>query len=230
MKKPAPHFRPALFQFLRELAVNNDRTWFAENKARYEADVKGPLLSFIADFGPHLKKISRHYVADPRPVGGSLFRIHRDTRFSKDKTPYKTHASAQFRHEAGKDVHAPGYYLHLEPGSVFFGCGLWHPEPEPLQQIRTRIAEDPKAWKKAIGAKAFNPHYQLQGESLKRPPKGFDPDHPELEAIKRKDFIGVTPFKERDALSSDFLMQVVERAKAGTPLMRFLSESIELPF
>lgn len=231
MSRNAPTLiRPALFQFLRELAVNNNRTWFQENKERYEHEVKGPLLEFVAAFGPHLKKISRHYVADPRPSGGSLFRIHRDTRFSKDKTPYKTHAALQFRHESGKDVHAPGYYLHLEPGSVFFGCGLWHPEPEVLQKIRQHIADDPKAWLKVKNHKTFTAHYQLEGDALTRPPKGFDPEHPAIEDLKRKDFIGVVTLRERDALSPKFLDQVATCAKAGTPLMRFLSDATGHPF
>src|SRR5438046_6848292 len=117
MGKPA-HFDKATFTFLRELKTHNDRDWFAANKARYLATVQGPALRFIADFAPRLAKITQRLVADPRPVGGSLMRIYRDTRFSKDKAPLKTNVGIQFRHEAGKDVHAPGIYLHLEPGSV----------------------------------------------------------------------------------------------------------------
>src|SRR5688572_21278461 len=126
------YFTPRLFQFLRELKANNDRSWFQANKGHYESDVKQPLLEFIADFGPPLREISEHFDADPGPVGGSLFRIYRDTRFSRDKTPYKTHAAAHFRHERGKDVHAPGFYLHLEPDNVFAACGIWHPDSDTL--------------------------------------------------------------------------------------------------
>ena len=111
-------FRPELFAFLRDLKANNDRVWFARNKERYENDVRGPALDFVADFAPHLEKISPHFVADPRPSGGSLFRIHRDTRFSKDKSPYKPYVGMRFSHEAAKDAHAPGFYLHLAPGQV----------------------------------------------------------------------------------------------------------------
>src|SRR5262245_16529190 len=113
------YFKPALFKFLKDLAKNNNRPWFEENKARFERDVRDPLLSFIGDFASPLAKISKHYLADPRPSGGSMFRIYRDTRFAKDKSPYKTHVAAHFRHSAGKDVHAPGFYVHLEPGQVF---------------------------------------------------------------------------------------------------------------
>ena len=105
------HFTPALFEFLAELSMNNDREWFQANKARYERDVRNPLLDFVADFGERLRTISPHMVADPRASGGSMFRIYRDVRFSKDKSPYKTNAGAHFRHEVGREVHGPGFYL-----------------------------------------------------------------------------------------------------------------------
>jgi uncharacterized protein (TIGR02453 family) len=101
---------PRLFRFFSELARHNDRAWFEDNKARYVEEVRDPLLRFVEKFGPRLARISLHMTADPRPVGGSLFRIHRDTRFARDKSPYKTHAGLSFRHAAGRDVHA-----HLLP-------------------------------------------------------------------------------------------------------------------
>jgi len=117
------YFTPALFTFLSELRLHNDRDWFERNRERYLGDVRDPMLRFIADFAPVLKRIAPRLVADPRPTGGSLFRLHRDTRFSSDKTPYKTNVAAHFRHEAGRDVHGPAYYLSLEwrgplPGSA----------------------------------------------------------------------------------------------------------------
>ena len=107
------HITPALFDFFRELKANNNREWFQANKERYERQVREPLLQFVEDFGVRLAEISPHYVADARRSSGSLFRINRDVRFSADKSPYKTAAGIQFRHESGKDVHAPGFYLHL---------------------------------------------------------------------------------------------------------------------
>ena len=107
----------------------------------YRAEVRDPMLDFIAAFGEPLAAISPHFRADPRPNGGSLFRIYRDTRFSKDKTPYKTNVGAHFRHTAGKDAHAPGFYLHLEPGACFAGCGVWHPDGPTLAGIRDTIVE-----------------------------------------------------------------------------------------
>src|SRR5919108_6356028 len=139
-------FGPELFSFLRDLKEHNDRDWFNANKDRYENDLLEPALAFIEDFGLRLPAISPYLVADARRQGGSLFRIYRDTRFSKDKSPYKTHAGIYFRHELAKSAHAPGFYLHLEPGQVFLGAGIWRPDTEPLAQIRTAIAEDPDRW------------------------------------------------------------------------------------
>jgi uncharacterized protein (TIGR02453 family) len=224
------YFTPDLFQFLAELGLNNDKGWFEANRARYDAHVKAPLLRFITDFGPKLAKISPHFVADPRPNGGSMFRIYRDTRFSKDKTPYKTHASAQFRHAAGKDVHAPGFYLHLEPGSVFVGCGMWHPDAEPLRKIREAIAEDPKAWTKLHGKKAFKETLTVGGESLTRPPKGFDPEHPLIAELKRKDFIVMAKLTDTQAFAPGFVDDVAGVCKAASEYMKFLTQAVGLPY
>ena len=175
-----PHFTRRTFSFLKDLAANNDREWFKANKARYEKDVRDPALRFVVDFGPHLKKISPHFKADPRANGGSLFRIYRDTRFAKDKSPFKTHTGIQFRHDRGKDAHAPGFYLHIEPGGCFLGMGIWHPDGKTLRGIREGLVEDPKGWKKAVGGKRFRETFRLAGDSLVRPPKGFDPEHPDV--------------------------------------------------
>ena len=223
-------FRPALFAFLRDLKRNNDRDWFQANKARYETDVKAPLLAFIDEFAIPLGKISMSFVADPRPVGGSMFRIYRDTRFSKDKSPYKTHAAVQFRHRRGKDVHAPGFYLHLEPGQVFAGMGMWHPDGPSLAKIRQAIVDEPKAWKRCISGKAFREKLVLGGDSLKRPPRGFDPDHPLIEDLKRKDFICSLEFTEKQACAAGFTGELARSFRAGAPFMRFLTEAVGLEF
>ena len=227
---PAHPFRPALFRFLKELAENNDRDWFQDNKGRYEEVARGPAMEFIAAVAPGLARVSKHIRADPRPVGGSLFRIHRDVRFSKDKSPYKTHVGIHFRHEAAKDVHAPGYYLHLEPGGIFFGCGIWHPDAKTAHRIRQAIVDDPAAWRRAIRAKRFAARLTLGGEALKRPPRDFPPDHPLVEDLKRKDFIADAFLKQRDVTRPDFHGDFVELCKDGQPLMRFLCKALELPF
>ncbi|MCJ7717496.1 MAG: DUF2461 domain-containing protein [Anaerolineales bacterium] len=220
--------KPELFKFLRELKINNNRDWFQANKSRYEKDVKNPLLQFIADFADRVPEISPHIAAIPRASGGSMFRIYRDIRFSKDKTPYKTAAALHFRHERGKDVHAPGYYLHLEPGSVFMGAGIWKPDGETVTKIRTRIDTKPGEWREAIENQDFISTFSLEGDSLIRPPRGFDPDHPLIEDLKRKDYIGSRELSEESILRDDFIDYYVELCKKSAPLMRFISQSIGL--
>jgi uncharacterized protein (TIGR02453 family) len=224
MTKKQVGLSPKLFQFFVELAQNNERSWFQENKPRYERDVRDPLLAFITAIGPELKKVSKHLVADPRPVGGSLFRLNRDVRFAKDKSPYKTHAGVHFRHAAGKDVHAPGIYVHFQPREVFVATGMWHPEPGVLLQIRTAIAEDWKRWQKATA------RLSLSGEVLSRPPKGFDKAHPAIDALKRKDFITHMPLSEKIACSTDLVDRVIEAAVTSKPMMAFLAKAIAMPF
>jgi len=223
-----PPFDAALLKFLKQLAQNNNRDWFTAHKQEYERLVREPLLRFIRDFEPKLRSINPHLVADDRKSGGSLFRIHRDTRFSRDKSPYKPWAAMQFRHEAGKDVHAPGLYLHIQPGQVFAGCGIWHPDGEALAAIRGAIAEQPASWKKAIGARAFRETFTLAGDALKRPPRGYDPEHPFIDDLRRKDFIGVTNFTEKELLTEGFMNELARRMRASRPLMGFLAGALGL--
>ena len=224
------HFGPELFEFLLELRANNDRDWFAENKGRYERHVKEPLLAFIEDFEPYLHSISEHFVADARANGGSMFRIYRDVRFSKDKSPYKTQAAIQFRHEAGRSVHAPGFYLHLEPDVVFAGVGLWRPDSAALARIRERIVDDPAAWEAAAGDPGFVEEFDLEGESLKRPPKGFDPEHPLIEDLKRKDHVGTCMFDEDEATAPGFIDVFADACRTSSPYMEFLTAAVGLPY
>lgn len=217
-------------KFLRSLKRNNDRDWFNKNKSRYEDSIVAPSLQFIDDIGKKLPTISPHFLAVPKKSGGSMMRIYRDTRFAKDKSPYKTNIGIHFRHEVGKDVHAPGFYMHVEPGNVFVGVGIWHPEPKVAKLIREAIAADPAAWKKATRSKSFSSTLELAGESLKRPPRGFDPDHPFIADMQRKDFMALAELDD-DAIESMTLvkdtMAVFKKAK---PLMRFLCDAVELPF
>lgn len=226
----APSFSPELFAFLRELREHNDRDWFRVNKARYEEAVLEPALQFVADFAPRLARISRHMVADPRPVGGSVFRIYRDTRFSRDKSPYKTHAGISFRHEEARSAHSPVFYLHLEPGNVFAGTGVWRPDSETLTAIRAGIAADPQGWRRVTRGKGFAAHFELRGESLKRAPAGFDPDHPLIEDLKRKDFVAVAALDERAATSAGFLDEFTATSQASAAYLRFLCRTLGLPF
>ena len=225
-----PKLEASFFEFLEQLAANNRRTWFAVNKIRYEELVLGPALDFIRAFQPKLKRISPFFVASDRRMGGSLMRIYRDTRFARDAAPYKTNVGIQFRHEQGRDIHAPGYYVHIAPGECFLALGLWRPEPEALAMIRQAIVDSPEKWKRARDDRKFRTRFKLDGGSLKRPPRGFSADHPFIEDLKRTDFIAVEELEERDVLAKKFIDHVAESFAAGKPLMRFLCAALKVGF
>jgi uncharacterized protein (TIGR02453 family) len=221
-----PWFTPALFTFLEELKENNEREWFLENRSRYEADARDPLLAFIQAFAEPLEGVSRHMLADPRPNGGSMFRIFRDARFSRDKSPYKTNIGAQFRHAlSSKDVHGPMIYLHLDPGGCFTGAGLWRPDPDTIKRVRERIATKPKEWQ-AVRAKGLD----VQGERLVRVPQGYDPAHPLAEDLKLKDFYVMEALTRRQVCAGTFMETFTEACRSAAPLMKFLGKALDMPY
>ncbi len=224
------YFTPKMYAFLRDLAANNDREWFKANQHIYEEVIRDPALDFINEVGDRLPKIAPHFVADSRTVGGSLFRIQRDTRFSKDKTPYKPNTGMQFRHAAGKDVHAPGFYVHIQPGENYMGIGLWRPETKVAYRIREHIDQHPAEWKKASRNKRFTDVFTVTGDSLTRPPKGYDEDHPLIEDLKRKDFIASVKLTQAQITSSEFLDLFLDNVKRSKPYMGFLCEAVGVPF
>jgi uncharacterized protein (TIGR02453 family) len=224
------YFTPKLFGFLKDLVKNNNRDWFKAHQADYERYVREPALEFINDFAKPLSKISEHFVADSRTVGGSLFRIQRDTRFAKDKTPYKPNTGMQFRHTMAKDAHAPGFYLHIQPGECFMGVGLWRPETKVAYKIREHIAEESTRWKRATRAKKFTDLFEIGGDSLVRPPKGFEADHPLIEDLKRKDFIASTRLTQKAITSDHFMEDFTANCRTGGPFMKFLCEGVGVPY
>jgi uncharacterized protein (TIGR02453 family) len=226
-EREAASFGPELFAFLADLRAHNDREWFNANKQRYEEHVLEPALAFIEDVGYRLQGVSPHFRADPRRSGGSLFRIHRDTRFSKDKTPYKTNTGMYFRHEAGRDAHAPGYYLHLAPGEVFGGGGIWHPDTKALAKIREAIVRDGAGWRTAT---TLENGLELGGDSLKRVPSGFDKEHPHAEDLKRKDYFASVRLSEDAPTAPGFLDHYTRVCESTAPLMRFLCGALSLPY
>ena len=223
-------FKPAIFQFLEELADNNNRPWFGENKGRYEREVLEPCQAFIRAFRPRLKKISTFFVANDRRIGGSLMRVYRDTRFGKDKTPYKTNVGIQFRHQLGRDVHAPGFYVHMAPDECFLALGAWRPDRASLDRIRQAIVDEDGRWRRATRGKKFRQHFALDGDRLKRPPRGFPADHPLVEDLKWTDFVGLGKLAEQDVLDKAFPDRVATSFAAGRPFMRFLCEALNVPF
>ena len=223
-------FYPSTLRFLEELAANNNRDWFGENKSRYEEEVLDVALRFIQSMQEPLADIAPHFVAMPTRVGGSLMRVYRDTRFSRIKTPYKTNIGVQFRHEQAKDVHAPGYYLHIEPEQAFIGVGMWRPDSAPLRGIRERIAARPAEWQRALREPKFHRHFKLGGESLTRPPRGFSKDHECLEDIKRKSFIAVRDLDPGTCLKPQFQRTVENSFRMAEPFMRFLCSAVGVRF
>jgi uncharacterized protein (DUF2461 family) len=204
---PARHFTPAVFAFLRDLRANNDRDWFNANRDRYLADLRDPCLRFITDFGAPLMTISPHFRADPRPSGGSLF-----------------------RHEHGRDAHTPGFYLHLEPGGCFMGVGLWHPDTETLRRVRDRLVGDPSGWRDAVGDREFRRIFAVSGESLKRVPRGYDPDHPLAEVLKLKDITAFAALTQKQVTAPGFLDEFTELCRTGGALVRWICGALDQPY
>lgn len=224
------YFTAASFRFLRALDRNNSREWFHAHKDDYERHVREPFLQLIGDLQAPLAKISAHYRADPRKNGGSLFRIFRDTRFSHNKLPYKPWQGARFFHTRRHEIPAPSFYLHLQPGDCFAGGGMWHPEPDALKHIRGFLADNPAAWKRATRGKAFAEHLQLAGESLVRPPRGYDPLHELIDDLKRKDFVASAGFSDELACSAELLPWIVSTFRHVAPLVDYLCAAQELEF
>lgn len=224
------YFTDASFGFLRALERDNTRAWFNDHRGEYEAHLRDPFLRLIADLQPDLAKISPHYRADPRSVGGSLFRIHRDTRFSNDKTPYKTWSGARFFHERSKQVPAPSFYLHIQPGACFAGAGLWHPEPETQRRIRGFLADNPAGWKAATRSPAFRRRFELTGATLVRPPRGFEPDHELIDDLRRKDFVAVAALDDATVLGPRLRTSVATAFGGLAPMVDYLCAALDLEF
>jgi uncharacterized protein (TIGR02453 family) len=223
-------FNEDTFSYLRRLAENNNRDWFNEHKNEYEAVVRQPAFELIESIAPKLTKISPHFVAKASKMGGSLMRVYRDVRFSKNKTPYKTNVGIQFRHALGKDVHAPGFYVHIEPSRVFIGVGKWNPHAEGLKLVRQHIDTFPQSWMGAQTDARFQKHFSLSGEALKRAPKGYPQDHPMIEELKRKDFIAIADIAPELVLEDDFDDIVIGYFALAAPYVKELCRAVRVPF
>ena len=218
------YFEADLFRFLTRLKRNNKRQWFLAHKDEYEKYAREPAIRFICDFATHLSEISPYLTADPRSSRGSLFRIYRDTRFSADKRPYKTNVAMRFSHR-GKDVHSPGFYLHLEPGGCFAACGLWHPEPPTLLKVRTAIVDRAEQWRKVRHLVNWD-----DASRLSRPPRGFPTDHKFVEDLKLRDIGSAVNFTDKQVCSPKFMATFAQSCRKMSPLAVFLSEAVGLKF
>ncbi len=221
---------PALFEFLRELGQHNQREWFQDNKSRYQTEVLDPVVELVAQLEKPLARVAPMLNVVPKRSGGSILRIYRDTRFAKDKTPYKTNVGISFKHLAGGDIHAPGIYLHLDPTETFAAGGCWRPQRQALGAIRQAIDTDPKAWRKATSDKKFARRYELAGESLKTSPRDYPSDHPQIADLRRIDFIAVAAWTEPQWVADDVVARVVDDIKAARSLMMFLCQAVGVPY
>ena len=224
-------FSEELIDFLVGLSANNEREWFNARKDVYETVLREPALEYIRQVGGPLADISPHIRASDRKQGGSLMRIYRDVRFSRDKSPYKTNVGIQFRHESGKDVHAPGYYVHISIEECFIGAGSWMPDRDALLAYRRAVSEHPREWL-ALKELAETSDWSIDGhhDMLKRPPRGFSADDPMIEDIKRKHFIVTHRMEIEDVTAPDFVDYTIDRFKEAREWMAFLAKAIGLPF
>jgi len=223
-------FPSSLPGFLADLEANNDRDWFNANKWRYERDVVTPSLAFISTMAEPLADIAPRFTALPLRSGGSLMRIYRDTRFSRDKRPYKNNVGIQFRHEQAKDVHAPGYYFHIDARETFIGVGAWRPATPVLTAIREHIDAYQDQWIDARDAPGFVSRFSLSGESLLRPPRGYGGQHPLIDDIKRKSFIAILYLDHGELHDAGLVQRVADAYRAATPFMAFLCAGMGVPF
>ncbi|MEN8207133.1 MAG: DUF2461 domain-containing protein [Pseudomonadota bacterium] len=229
MKTTFDGFPKEMFGFISDLGENNNREWFGNNRNRYKDFVVDPVTRFIESVGEFLPAISDAYTADTRRNGGSMFRIYRDTRFSRDKRPYKENVGCQFCHTDGMNAHAPGFYVHLAPTEVFIGGGIWKPDNNALNKIRNHIAGNPEQWSSVINDAAFSNYFgELQGESLKRPPRGFDTGDPHIEDLKRKSYIAFRHVNPVSALKPAFIKEVEKAFSTAMPLMHFITSALEI--
>lgn len=214
-----PGFSPEALDFLRELKQNNDREWFTPRKPIYEETLRLPMIELVRAIHGEMLKFAPQYVGEPAKC---VFRIYRDTRFSKDKTPYKTHVAAWFVRN-GLEKEGGGYYLAISPEGIQIGGGMYNPAPDALLAVRQLIAGEFDAFRKTFEpAKIRRLAGEIQGEKLTRPPKGFDPEHPAIEHLKRKSHHFMVRLEPEVATTPKLLTEVAKRFEAMTPLVEFL--------
>ena len=207
--------------FLRQLKRNNNREWFQANKQSFEQFVKAPMEELVLAIGDRLRKAAPEIVADPKV---SIYRIYRDTRFSKDKSPYKTHVAAVFPTRGLSKHSGPGFYFHISPDELLMGGGIYMPEPEVLRAVRESIAAHPKKFLAIVEGASFRKAFgELEGEQLKSAPKGFSADHSASKYLRYKQFLFGETYPPEVALTPRLLPALLKCFEGGLPLMRFLA-------
>ena len=225
-------FSPAALQFLADLAANTDRTWFNPRKADYERLIKEPLEALCVALAERFEQRGIPLLSDPRK---SPFRIYRDTRFSKDKSPYKTHVAANFpwiargeqlasARSSDPDAHANGGYFHFQPGSMYVGGGMWHPSPERLTAFRRAVVDEPERVKTALEDPGFVGWFGgiESHETLKRVPSGYPADHPLADLLRQKDVVFGKELSDRDVLAPGLPDLLADAFASALPAFRFL--------
>lgn len=226
-------FQPEAIQFLVDLADNNSRDWFQPRKAEYERLLKEPMERLCIALDDEFRSRDVPLRADPAK---SPFRIYRDVRFSKDKRPYKTQLSASFAWAGdgaegsgrahSENVHASGGYFHLQPGNIYVGGGVWHPDPSWLKGFRDRVANRPDELRAIVEAPEFVKAFGSvsdDGESLKRVPPGYPADHPAADLLRKKNVTFGRRLSDDDAFSPELPSILADAFAIGTPLLRYLA-------
>ena len=219
-----PGFPAEMMQFLRGLKRNNRREWFQPRKHLYDQHVKEPMLQLVDALNAELAKFAPEFVTDPKKA---VFRIYRDTRFSPDKTPYKTHVAASFSRRGSDGLGTGGFYFHIAENQIEVAGGVYHPEPSTMLQIRTHIAASHQELRKILGDKKTRKLFRdLHGSELSRAPKGFDPAHPALDLIKKKDWYLDGSVDTAHVTTPLLLREIAERFRAMVPLIEYLNRPL----
>jgi uncharacterized protein (TIGR02453 family) len=210
--------------FFKSLKRNNRREWFQPRKPVFDQHVKEPMLELVGALNKEFAKFAPEYVTDPKKA---IFRIYRDTRFSADKTPYKTHIAASFARRGGERLAAGGFYFSVSHDQIEVAGGIYHPEPEAMLVVRNYIAENHEQLRLILADRRVRRLVgELQGDALTRAPKGFDPDHPAIALIKMKDWILDTTLDPALATTPRLHKEVVDRFRVMTPLIEFLNRPL----
>jgi uncharacterized protein (TIGR02453 family) len=219
-----PYLRPEALTFLRSLAKNNDRAWFQPRKAQFEAELKEPMLAVIRKVTDAMLDFAPNFV---RPAEKSLFRIYRDTRFSSDKRPYKTHIAAWWSHQGLAKTSGAGYYFHVSAKEVVIAAGSYMPEKDQVAQIRHWLLDHHEEFRKLLKSAAVRKTFtEFEGNALTRPPKGFPADHPAMDLVRCKQWGLAATMPTAVALKPSFAATVIRHFKIATPVVDALNTPI----